>query len=49
MDVGQGCGLGLDVSVSRLSRGAVVLRLGLASQLVRLGLVLSTVSEARPR
>jgi len=37
-DVGVGCGLGLDASVSRPSRGAVVPRLGLASasELVRL-------------
>ena len=34
----QGCGLGLDASVSRPSRGAVVPRLGLASAVIRNGL-----------
>ena len=43
MDVG--CGLGLDASVSRPSRGAVVPRLGLASELARLGLVSVSSSE----
>jgi len=37
-DVDVGCGLGLEASVSRPSRGAVVPRLGLASEMVRLGL-----------
>jgi len=37
--VDVGCDLGLDVSVSRPSRGAVVPRLGLALELVRFGLV----------
>jgi len=43
-----GCGLGLDASVSRLSRGAVVPRLGLASDLIRLGLVSVSSSIWRP-
>ena len=41
----QGSGLGLDASVSRPSRGAVVPRLDLASELVRLGLVSVSSSE----
>ena len=41
----QECGLGLDASVSRPSRDAVVPRLGLASELVRLGLVSVSSSE----
>ena len=41
----QGCGLGLDASVSRPSRGAEVPRLGLASELVRLDLVSVSSSE----
>ena len=36
------CGLGLDASVSTPSQGAVVPRLGLASELVRLGLISSS-------
>ena len=43
MDVG--CGLDLDASVSRLSRGAVVPQLGLASELVHLGLLSVSNSE----
>ena len=43
MDVG--CGLGLDASVSRPSEGAVVPRLGLASEFVCLGLVSVSRSE----
>ena len=42
-----GCGIGLDASVfnCRPSRGAVVPRLGLASELVRLGLISVSSSE----
>ena len=40
-----GCGLGLDALVSRPSQGAVVSRLSLASELVRLGLVSVSSSE----
>jgi len=43
--VDVGCGLGLDVSVSRPSHGAVMPRLGLASELVCLGLVSVSSSE----
>ena len=41
----QGRGLGLDASVSRPSQGTVVPRLGLAPELVRLGLVSVSSSE----
>ena len=44
-DVDVGCGLGLDISVSRPSRGTVVPRLGLASELVCLSLISVSSSE----
>ena len=40
LQITDACGLGLDASVSRPSRGAVVPRLGLASELVRFGLII---------
>ena len=43
--VDVGCGLSLDASVSRPSRGAVVPRLNLTSELVCLTLVLVSSSE----